>query len=50
MGITTLLFASPKFIRMSREVKPWQELTDEIDRQRQALLDAYLGSNEKRFE
>jgi hypothetical protein len=50
MGITTLLFASPKFIRMSREVKPWKELSDEVERQRQALLAAYLGSNEKRFE
>ena len=50
MGITTLLFAHPKFIRTSREIKPWDVLADEVERQRLALLDAHLGSNEKRFE
>lgn len=50
MGIPTLLFASPKFVRTSREVRPWQELSDEVDRQRLALLDANLGSNVKRYE
>ena len=49
-GIPTLMFASPKFVRYSREIKPWDDLTAEIDRQRQALLDADLGSKIKRFE
>jgi hypothetical protein len=49
-GIPTILFAAPKFIRTSRKVKAWEDLADEVDRQRQALLDAHLGSNVKRFE
>jgi hypothetical protein len=50
MGITTLLFANPKFIRASREIKSWDVLADEVERQRLALLEAHLGSSEKRFE
>jgi len=50
MGITTLLFAHPKFIRASREIRSWDVLADEVERQRLALLEAHLGSSEKRFE
>lgn len=50
MGITTLLFAHPKFIRTSREIRSWDVLADEVERQRLALLEAHLGSSEKRFE
>jgi hypothetical protein len=49
-GIPTMLFASPKFVRTSREVRPWQDLADEVDSQRAALMAAELGSNVKRFE
>jgi hypothetical protein len=49
-GVPTILFAAPKFIRRSRDVRPWQDLADEVERQRQALMDAHLGSNVKRFE
>lgn len=49
-GVATMLFASPKFIRTTREVRPWEDLAAEVDRQRQAILDSYLGSNSKRFE
>jgi hypothetical protein len=49
-GIPTMLFASPKFVRTSREVRPWQDLADEVDNQRAALMAAELGSNVKRFE
>jgi hypothetical protein len=49
-GIPAVLFAAPKFIRTSRKVKLWEDLADEVERQRQALLDAHLGSNVKRFE
>ena len=49
-GIPTILFASPKFVRRSRDVRPWKDLADEVENQRQALMDAQLGSNLKRFE
>lgn len=49
-GVTTILFASPKFVRTSREIKPWSEITDEVERQRLALLDADLGGKSMRYE
>lgn len=49
-GVPTMLFASPKFVRTSRNVRPWQDLADEVENQRAALLAAELGSNVKRFE
>jgi hypothetical protein len=49
-GINVMLFASPKFVRTTREVRPWQDLAEEVERQKLALLDSYLGSNIKRFE
>jgi hypothetical protein len=49
-GIPTMLFASPKFVRTSRDVRPWKDLADEVDNQRAALMAAELGSNVKRFE
>lgn len=50
LGVPSLLFASPKFIRTFRSIKPWDELSAEVEKQRLALLDAQLGSNEKRWE
>lgn len=49
-NVPTMLFAAPKFLRTSRPVKPWEDLADEIERQKLALLDADLGSKVKRFE
>jgi hypothetical protein len=49
-GIPTMLFASPKFVRTSRDVRPWKDLADEVENQRAALMAAELGSNVKRFE
>jgi hypothetical protein len=49
-NVTTMLFAEPKFIRTSRMVKPWEDLKSEIERQRDALLEAHLGSQIKRYE
>jgi len=50
MGIPTMMFASPRFVRTTRSVKPWDELQSEVDRQRDALLEAHLGSRINRFE
>ena len=49
-NITTIMFAEPKFIRTTRMVKPWEDLKVEIERQRDALLEAHLGSQIKRYE
>jgi hypothetical protein len=34
-GVTALLFSSPKFIRTKREVRPWDEMKEEIERQKE---------------
>lgn len=49
-NVTTILFAEPKFVRTTRMVKPWEDIREEIDRQKQALLDAHLGNQIKRYE
>jgi len=49
-GITTIMFASPRFVRLSRDVKPWEDLQNEVARQKEALLEAHLGSRVTRFE
>lgn len=50
LGIPVLMFAAPKYTRTTRGIKPWEQLSDEVERQKQALLDAHLGSNVKKFE
>jgi hypothetical protein len=50
LGVTTVLFASPKFVRTTRKVRPWEDMKTEVERQKDALLDAHLGSQLKRFE
>lgn len=49
-GITTILFAAPKFVRRSRTVRKWDDMIQEVERQKLALLDAQLGSQIKRYE
>jgi hypothetical protein len=49
-GVPTIMFASPIFVRTLRSVRGWDELQEEVDRQKNALLDAHLGSRIKRFE
>lgn len=48
-GILTMLIASPKFVRVSRDVRPWEDLTSEVERQKMAILDAHENSL-RRFE
>jgi len=50
MGIPTIMFASPRFVRTIRNVKPWEDLQVEVDRQKDAILQAHLGSRINRFE
>ena len=50
IGIPTMMFASPIFVRTTRKVRPWDELKGEVDRQRDALVNAHLGSRINRFE
>ena len=49
-NVTTLMFAEPKFVRTSRMVKPWGDLKAEVEKQRDALLEAHIGSQIKRYE
>jgi hypothetical protein len=50
-GVTTILFAAPQFIRTSREAKSWTEVSEEVERQRMALLDAEQNKRKSgRFE
>lgn len=49
-NVPTLMFASPKFVRVSRKIKPWDDLREEVERQRLAMLEADLGSKIQRFE
>lgn len=49
-GVTAVLFAAPKFVRRTRMIKKWDDLRDEVEKQKMALLDAHLGSQVKRFE
>lgn len=49
-GIPTIMFASPRFVRTTRTVKPWEDLQLEVNRQKDALLEAHLGSRVNRFE
>lgn len=41
MGIPTLLFATPKFFKASREIKPWGVITDEQERQKKLVAERY---------
>jgi hypothetical protein len=50
IGIPVLNFASPLFVRTIRNVKPWEDLQLEVNRQKDALLEAHLGSRVNRFE
>jgi hypothetical protein len=50
VGIPTIMFASPRFVRTVRNVKPWEDLQLEVARQKEALLEAHLGSRVNRFE
>lgn len=43
-GIASLMFANPKFIKTKKDMKSWDKVTEEVERQRQALLDAHLKS------
>ena len=49
-GIPTIMFASPLFVRTTRDIKPWEDLKSEVERQKNALAEAYLGSKINRFE
>ena len=47
---SVMMFASPQFVRRTRMIRKWDELREEVERQKLALLDAHLGSQIKRYE
>ena len=50
MGITTLLFASPKFVRTKRQIKPWNELTEELQKQKELVAKIVIDGPLDRWE
>jgi hypothetical protein len=48
-GIAAVMFASPKFIKTKKDIKAWDELSQEVERQRQALLEAHLNSSNRNW-
>lgn len=48
-GIASMMFASPKFIKTKKDIKAWDELSQEVERQRQALLEAHLNSSNRNW-
>ncbi len=50
-GVLTLLFASPKFIRTKRSVKPWEDMKYELQRQKELTAKIVLDDNfDKQWE
>lgn len=49
-GVVTIMFASPKFVRRSRTIRKWDDMVEEVEKQKLAMLDAQLGSQIKRYE
>ena len=47
LGIPTIMFASPVFVRSDRPVRKWGELSDEVDKQRLSLLASQEKANSK---
>jgi hypothetical protein len=50
IGVPSLYFATPKFVRTKREIKRWDLLTEELAKQREQVADTYVGSNLHRWE
>lgn len=50
LGIPVILFATPKYLRTTKPVRPWQDLTNEVERQRKQLAEEYLKNMGSRFE
>jgi len=50
LGIPTVMYANPTFVRTTRIIKPWADLQAEVDRQKEAILNTYTGSSVKNFE
>lgn len=48
-GIASMMFANPKFIKTKKDIKAWDELSQEVERQRQALLEAHLNSSNRNW-
>lgn len=50
-GVLTLLFASPKFIRTKRAVKPWEDMKTELQKQKELTAKIVLDDNfDKQWE
>lgn len=43
-GVPTMLFATPKYFKSSRAIKPWDAITEEQLRQKQVIAERYANS------
>lgn len=46
-GIASLMFANPRFVKTKKDIRAWDEVSQEVERQRLALLEAHLAANSK---
>lgn len=45
VGVHSLYFAAPKFVRRNREVRKWDEITSVLERQRELVAEEYAKHN-----
>lgn len=50
LGITTMLFATPKFVRTKRVIRPWSELQEELEAQKKLVAKIVLDGPLDRWE
>lgn len=50
LGVTTILFAKPGFIRRKRQTKPWDEVKKEVEGQRRLKAKLTLDSDPHKWE
>lgn len=46
-GIASVLFSNPKFIKTKKDFKAWEQVSEEVERQRLALLEAHLQASNR---
>lgn len=45
VGVHSLFFAAPKFVRRNREVRKWDDIIEVITKQREAVAEEYARAN-----
>lgn len=45
LGVPTILFATPRYFRSARDIRPWGVITEEQARQKQIIAEKYASIN-----